>query len=92
MHITFTHSGVIMQPLYDNKAPKKPTNVSVNKDLLAKARALNINLSATLETALVDLINARQRELWKQNNQSAIDAYNQLVEEHGTFGDDSRTF
>lgn len=81
-----------MKPVFDTQAPKKPTNVSINSDLLAKAKELKINLSATLETALTELINAKQREVWKQENKAAIEAYNQLVEEHGVFSDDTRSF
>lgn len=81
-----------MSQAYDVKAPKKPTNVSINSDLLAKAKKLNINLSATLETSLIDLVRARQRELWKQQNKAAIEAYNQLVDENGVFSDKFRTF
>lgn len=81
-----------MNPAFDTHAPKKPTNVSINSDLLAKAKALKINLSATLEAALSELVNAQQRELWKRENKIAIEAYNQLVEEHGTFSDDLRSF
>jgi antitoxin CcdA len=81
-----------MSQAYDVKAPKKPTNVSINSDLLAKAKKLNINLSATLETSLIDLVRARQRELWKQQNKAAIEAYNRLVDENGVFGDEFRTF
>ena len=38
-----------MQDLYDINAPKKATNLSLNSDLLQKARSLKVNLSATLE-------------------------------------------
>ena len=38
-----------MNRAYNTQAPQKPTNVSINSDLLEKARCLNINLSATLE-------------------------------------------
>ena len=41
-----------MLQLYDVKAPKKATNLSLNSDLLKKSKALDINLSATLEQAL----------------------------------------
>ncbi len=41
-----------MQTLYDDKAPKKAANLSVNSDLLMRSKALNINLSSTLEQAL----------------------------------------
>jgi antitoxin CcdA len=81
-----------MPHVFDTHAPKKPTNVSINSDLLLKAKTLKINLSATLESALIELVNAKQREMWKQENQDAIAAYNQFVEENGTFGDDLRAF
>ncbi len=81
-----------MIPTFDTQAPKKPTNVSINSDLLIKAKELKINLSATLETALSELVSAKQRDLWKCENKAAIKAYNQLVEEHGTFSDDLRSF
>jgi len=81
-----------MNQIYNTQAPKKPTNVSINSDLLAQAKELKINLSATLENALTDLVNAKQQELWKQKNKTAIEAYNQLVDENGVFGDDLRSF
>lgn len=71
---------------------KRATNVSVNGALLDKAKALKINLSATLESALSEVVKARERDLWRHQNKSAIDAYNRLVEKQGTFGDDTRTF
>lgn len=81
-----------MLPLYDNQAPKKATNLSINSDLLNKARALDINLSAALEQALAQLLKQRQQEQWLQDNQEAIAAYNQDVEKHGVFGDTLRSF
>ena len=38
-----------MSFIYDHKAPKKPTHLSINSDLLKKARELDINLSSGLE-------------------------------------------
>lgn len=81
-----------MNLVYDTQAPKKPTNVSINSDLLTKAKALKINVSATLESALADIVAARQRELWKEENRSAIEAYNQLVEKTGVASDGMRSF
>jgi antitoxin CcdA len=76
----------------DTQSAKRAANVSINSELLRKAKALNINLSATLESALGDLVKARERELWKQKNKAAIEAYNRLVEKHGTFSDGVRPF
>jgi antitoxin CcdA len=76
----------------DARTAKRATNVSINSELLHKAKALNINLSATLESALAALVKARERELWKQKNVAAIEAYNQFVEKHGAFSDGVRPF
>ncbi len=74
------------------KSPKKPTNLSVNSDLIALAKELDIYLSATLESALVKEISQRQRELWLKENAQAIAAYNRFVEEEGVFSDEFRSF
>ncbi len=81
-----------MQPLYDSDAPKKPTNLSLNSDLLKRSRALNINLSATLEQALKDKLAESQAEKWKTENKNAIQAYNEFVEKNGCFSDEFREF
>ena len=71
---------------------KQATNVSIRSDLLAAARARGVNLSATLERALATELAELQRRRWLDENRTAIDAYNKLVEEHGTFSDGQRTF
>ena len=80
-----------MTQVYDNTAHKKPTNLSINSDLLAKARDLKINLSATLEAALTQEVRKAAREQWRQDNKEGIDAANRLVEKHGLFSDSYRT-
>jgi len=81
-----------MEPLFDLDAPKKPTNLSLNSDLLRKCKAMNINLSATLEEALTELLAKTKREKWAEENKNAIKAYNEFVEENGCFGDEFREF
>ncbi|WP_075187550.1 type II toxin-antitoxin system CcdA family antitoxin [Teredinibacter haidensis] len=81
-----------MDPLYNTEAPKKPTNLSVNSDLLAKTRALNINLSATLEQALKHRLAQAEAAKWAKNNKAAINAYNSFIETNGCFGDEFSTF
>lgn len=77
---------------YDVQAAKKSTNLSLNSDLLMKAKALDINLSATLEQALSDVLRKRAKELWLLENHDAITAYNQHVTEEGVFSDGLRLF
>lgn len=81
-----------MQQLYDKTAPKKPTNLSVNSDLLLRAREMDINLSATLEKALVSELRKAEAERWAADNEKAIKKYNEFVEENGCFGDEFRSF
>ena len=64
---------------------KRATNVSINQGLLEEAKALEINLSATLEKALEAEVRARKRERWLAENREAIAAYNARVREHGVF-------
>lgn len=81
-----------MNPLYNPLAPKRAANLSINADLLAKAKTADINLSATLEQALSEALRQRQREQWLAENKTAIEAYNQRVQAQGVFSDDLRTF
>ena len=69
-----------MRHLFDENAPKKAANLSVNSDLLAKSRALKINLSATLEKALERELAEAEARKWSEENRRAIQSYNDFVE------------
>ena len=81
-----------MHEIYDTTAPKKAANLSINSDLLKKTRALNINLSATLERALREELARHEGARWVEENRAAIRKYNESVEQHGCFGDEFRDF
>lgn len=81
-----------MSHVFNLNAPKKAANVSINSDLLEKAKGMNINLSATLEAALADQLRKEQRKQWKAENAKAIEAYNRFVESNGVFSDGLRKF
>jgi len=74
-----------MQPTTDGGGAKKATNLSINKDLLAEARDLKINLSATLEEALQYKVREKRRKQWLAENREAINACNELAEMNGLF-------
>ncbi len=82
----------LMQLVIDASAPKKATNLSINKELLAEARNLNINLSATLEQALIEKVRQEKRRQWLEDNRVAIEACNELTEQSGLFSDKHRLF
>jgi len=81
-----------MQALYDQKAPKKATNLSINSDLLRQARELKINLSSTFEQTLSELIKTKQKENWIASNKEAIQAYNEYVKKNDVFSKNLRSF
>ena len=76
-----------MQKIFDESAPKKATNLSVNSDLLSKARSLKINLSATLENALAQQVRKAARKEWLTENKEAVNTLNDLAENSGLFSD-----
>jgi len=75
-----------------NKPSKKATNLSLSSDLLAEAKRLNINLSATMEKALKQEVSERLSEEWLENNSEAVNACNKLTESFGLFSDAYRKF
>jgi len=79
-------------PRRNQTAAKRATNVSIRSDLLVAAREAGVNLSATLERALAAELAALKRQRWREENREAIAAYNEYVEQHGTFSDDVRSF
>ncbi len=81
-----------MSILYNINAPKKPTNLTINSDLLTQVKDLKINLSATLESALAEALKAKKIDLWKEDNKEAIINYNNTIQEFGLFSDEIRMF
>ncbi len=81
-----------MGATFDTNTGKKAANLTVNGDLLAKAKSLKINLSATLERALTEEVLEKEREQWKLDNKAGFEAYNSYRAKHGLFNDRMRKF
>lgn len=77
---------------FDTTAPKKATNLSINADLLRQAKELNINLSQTLESALIEVVREAKRQQWQAENADFITAYNKRIEAEGLPLDQYRSF
>ena len=77
---------------YRKSAARKATNLTLDADVLKRARALGINLSAVLEARLVELISEAERERWRAANREAVEDYNARVARDGAFGDSFRRF
>jgi len=81
-----------MNLAYNHQAPKKATNLSINSDLLKKAKSYKINLSKSFETHLNELVKQKAEEAWREENHQAIEAFNKRVERQGVFSDGLRSF
>lgn len=81
-----------MRYAHDPSAPRKAANLSVNSDLLLQAKQLGINLSSLFESTLAVEVQKLKSQAWLEENQKTIQAYNQSVDAHGTFGDNLRGF
>jgi antitoxin CcdA len=93
MRKQYAHKEYGMQTaFYDISAPKKPTNVSINRDLLQQAKEHRINLSQALELRLAELLREQRQQQWLQENQEAVEAYNRRIEANGLFSDGVRRF
>lgn len=71
---------------------KRATNLSVDEQLLERAKRLGLNVSRVLEDGLSRAIREREAQEWLRRNRAALEAYNQQVEKHGVFSDGLRAF
>ncbi|WP_026613599.1 type II toxin-antitoxin system CcdA family antitoxin [Ensifer aridi] len=62
---------------------RRPTNLSLDGDLLSKARDLKINVSRAAEEGIAQAIRAEQEKLWRIENAEAIADANAMVEKRG---------
>jgi antitoxin CcdA len=81
-----------MTIFFNPQAKKKATNLSINSDLLKKAKELHINISNSLEKTLIELIKEKEMKNWESQNKTSINSYNERVSKHGTFSDEIRSF
>lgn len=77
---------------FDQRAPKKSANLSINSDLLRQAKERHINLSQALELRLAELLREDKCRKWHEENEEAIEDYNRRIKAYGTFSDNLRCF
>lgn len=62
---------------------KRATNLTIDPVLVGEARALNINLSATVEASLHEAVRKEKAAKWLEENRAALDGYNAWIEQNG---------
>jgi antitoxin CcdA len=70
-----------MHPSEKVKTHRKPTNLSLDNELLREAKALGINVSRSAEAG-IEVAVRRQKQLnWLKENAAAVESSNAYVEE-----------
>ena len=72
-----------MQATEANKSTRKPTNLSLDSDLLEEAKALGINISRSAEAGIGEAVKLRKQEKWLKENATALASSNVYVEANG---------
>ena len=82
-----------MTTFYDISAPKRPVNLTLNEDLITRARKCTNNLSGLVESLLADFVGReRQRRSAEMGLAEATSAmWNRFDEEFGSFADEHST-
>ncbi len=75
---------------YDRKAPRRAVNLSINEDLLSRAKQSTKNLSATVEELLAGYVQQEQARKREEDEalEQVITALNAFNERHGFLSDE----
>ncbi len=73
--------------LYDVDAAKRPVNLTLNGDLVTRARAEGLNLSALAEEAVAVALARRARDKFAAEIAQGCKAHEQYLAEYGSLGD-----
>jgi antitoxin CcdA len=76
-----------MPPFHDTTAPRRPTNLSLNADLVAKARAAKLNLSAIAEAAIGQALAQAAAERFHAEIARSVAEYHRYLDTYGSFAD-----
>lgn len=77
--------------LYDIGAAKRPVNLTLNGDLVTRARAGGLNLSALAEEAVAAALARRAREKLDAEIAQACRVHERYLAEYGSLGEAVRT-
>ncbi len=72
--------------------PKRATNLTLSADVLAQAKALNINVSQACDAFLRELVRKEQAKRWRAEHADYIAAHNAALAKEGLPLDQWRAF
>lgn len=68
---------------HEKPTARKATNLTLDADLLAEAKALAVNVSRAAETGIAEAVRAEKERLWLEENREAIESWKIWVEQNG---------
>ncbi|MBL0406266.1 type II toxin-antitoxin system CcdA family antitoxin [Microvirga aerilata] len=71
---------------------RRPTNVTLPDELVAEAKALQVNVSQACESGLARAVAEVRRARWLAENTQAIEDHNARIERDGLILDEFRQF
>lgn len=78
--------------MMSSQTQKKATNITLSADVLAEAKALNINISQACDRYLREVVRSERERRWRQDHAEFIAAYNQSLAQDGLPLDQYRAF
>ena len=72
---------------YRTSAPRRPVNLSLNSDLVAKARAEGLNLSSIAEAAVAAALERKALERLRAEIAQGCEVHEQYLAEYGSLSD-----
>ncbi|TVS19337.1 MAG: post-segregation antitoxin CcdA [Gammaproteobacteria bacterium] len=66
-----------------SRSNRKPTNLSLDSELLKEAKALGINISRSAEAGIAEAVKRHRQERWLKENACALASSNAFVEANG---------
>ncbi|KGM32146.1 hypothetical protein P409_23120 [Inquilinus limosus MP06] len=73
---------------YREDAPKKPVNCSMNSDLVARAKAMGINVSAAAEAGLLTAVEQAERRRIQEETDALMRFWNDHEARFGSPADE----
>ena len=76
-----------------SQSRKRPVNLTLSEDLVQQARSMTPNLSAVVETLLVDYVQQRTQadQAYKQQAKATAKTWNEFNQGVGSFADEYST-
>jgi antitoxin CcdA len=71
---------------------KRAANLTVDADLLARAKALGLNVSSVLDESLRARIREEEARRWLEENKEAFEVWNEDTRTHGIWSERLRRF